>query len=49
LLNSTKLLAAFSFGDVGAKEKAQKRKAPKGNFALCGARQGLRTLDRAAF
>ena len=33
--------AAFSFGEKGAKEKAkQKEKRRRGDFALCGARQG---------
>ena len=51
-----KRLSRFFFDHVGAKRKAHfapqscKKKAPKeGDFALCGARQGLRVLDRAAF
>ena len=45
-----KRLSHFFFDHVGAKKKLCKKKAPKeGDFALCGARQGLRVLDRAAF
>ena len=33
---------AFSFAYAGAKEKAIKKKTPKEDFALCGARRGLR-------
>ena len=40
---------AFSFAYTGAKEKAIKKKTPKEDFALCGARQGLLALDPAAF
>ena len=40
---------AFSFAYTGAKEKAIKKKTPSGDFALCGARQGLLALDPAAF
>ena len=35
-------LSAFSFAYAGAKEKAIKKKTPKEDFALCGARQELR-------
>ena len=35
-------LPAFSFDKEGAKEKATKKKTPKEDFALCGARQRLR-------
>ena len=38
-------LAAFFFGDVGAKKKARKKETHKGNFALCGGRPTLRALD----
>jgi hypothetical protein len=38
----------FFFEARGAKKKLSKRNAKK-SFALCGARQGLRALDRAAF
>ena len=31
------------------KEKAKQKETPIRDFALCGARQGLRVLDRAAF
>ena len=31
-------LSAFSFAYTGAKEKAIKKKTPKEDFALCGAR-----------
>ena len=31
------------------KEKAKQKETPMGDFALCGARQGLRVLDCAAF
>ena len=41
-------LSAFSFDEEGAKEKATKKKTPKEDFALCGARQGLRVLDLAS-
>ena len=41
-------LSAFSFDEEGAKEKAIKKKTPKENFALCGARRGLRVLDLAS-
>ena len=40
---------AFSFAKSGAKEKAIKKKTPKEDFALCGARQGRLALDPAAF
>ena len=36
------VLFAFSFAYAGAKEKAIKKKTPKEDFALCGARQELR-------
>ncbi|MBS6463220.1 MAG: hypothetical protein KH352_07490 [Ruminococcus sp.] len=42
-------LSAFSFAYTGAKEKAIKKKTPKEDFALCGARQKLRAFDSAAF
>ena len=42
-------LFAFSFAKSGAKEKAIKKKTPKEDFALCGARQGRLALDPAAF
>ena len=42
-------LFAFSFAYTGAKEKAIKKKTPKEDFALCGARQGRLALDPAAF
>ena len=42
-------LSAFSFAYTGAKEKAIKKKTPKEDFALCGARQGRLALDPAAF
>ena len=41
-------LFAFSFDEEGAKEKATKKKTPKEDFALCGARRGLRVLDLAS-
>ena len=41
-------LSAFSFAYTGAKEKAIKKKTPKEDFALCGARQGRLALDPAA-
>ena len=41
--------SAISFGKAGAKEKAIKKKTPKEDFALCGARQGRLALDPAAF
>ena len=37
-----KVHSAFSFDEEGAKEKATKKKTPKEDFALCGARQRLR-------
>ena len=37
-----KVHSAFSFEEEGAKEKAIKKKTPKEDFALCGARQRLR-------
>ena len=37
-----KVPSAFSFDEEGAKEKATKKKTPKEDFALCGARQRLR-------
>ena len=40
--------SAFSFAYAGAKEKAIKKKTPKEDFALCGARRGLRVLDLAS-
>ena len=40
--------SAFSFAYAGAKEKATKKKTPKEDFALCGARRGLRVLDLAS-
>ena len=42
-------LFAFSFDEEGAKEKATKKKTPKEDFVLCGARQGRLALDPAAF
>ena len=39
---------AFSFAYTGAKEKAIKKKTPEGDFALRGARRGLRVLDLAS-
>ena len=45
LLQTAKILPAFSFGVVGAKEKAIKKKsAVRRNFAVCGRRGGLRAL-----
>ena len=40
--------SAFSFAYPGANEKATKKKTPEGDFALCGARRGLRVLDLAS-
>jgi hypothetical protein len=40
--------AAFSL-IAQAQRKSFKKETPKRNFALCGARGGLRTLHRAAF
>ncbi len=42
------LLSAFSFAHAGAKEKAIKKKTPKEDFALCGARPPL-SVDDTAF
>ena len=41
-------LSAFSFDEEGAKEKATKKKTPKEDFALCGARPPL-SVDDTAF
>ena len=41
-------LSAFSFDEEGAKEKAIKKKTPKEDFALCGARPPL-SVDDTAF
>ena len=41
-------LSAFSFAYTGAKEKAIKKKTPKEDFALCGARPPL-SVDDTAF
>ena len=41
-------LPAFSFAKSGAKEKAIKKKTPKEDFALCGARPPL-SVDATAF
>ena len=43
-----KVPSAFSFDEEGAKEKATKKKTPERDFALCGARRGLRVLDLAS-
>ena len=40
--------SAFSFAYAVAKEKAIKKKAPKEDFALCGARQRLRVYPVSA-
>ena len=40
--------SAFSFAKAGAKEKAIKKKTPKEDFALCGARQRLRVYPVSA-
>ena len=43
-----KVPSAFSFDEEGAKEKAIKKKTPKEDFALCGARSPL-SVDDTAF
>jgi len=43
-----KFLSAFSL-IAQAQRKSFQKETPKRNFALCGARQGLRALDCAAF
>ena len=43
-----KVHSAFSFEEEGAKEKATKKKTPKEDFALCGARPPL-SVDDTAF
>ena len=42
------MFTRFFFDDVGAKKKLGKKKTPQGDFAACGRRRGLRTLDCAA-
>ena len=42
-----KVHSAFSFDEEGAKEKATKKKTPKEDFALCGARPPLSVGDTA--
>ena len=37
-LNCINSLPAFSFDEIGAKEKANKKKSAEDHFALCGAR-----------
>ncbi|MDD6261326.1 MAG: hypothetical protein PUA74_09655 [Clostridiales bacterium] len=44
-VNVQKTLTRFFFDEAGAKKKLGKKKAPQGDFAACGRRQGLCALD----
>jgi hypothetical protein len=49
LVTSYKIVSPLFLCVKEAQRKSSQKETPRGGFALCGGRQGLRDLDRANF